>query len=63
MYQIQHCFTVAPQITLSESAGIEPKPKTGLLQHLHWQSDPLTTQLDLVRILAISTALALTVTY
>ncbi len=45
MYCIQHCFICRPSdSTVSEDAGIEP----GLLWLGHWQSDVLTTRLDLV---------------
>jgi hypothetical protein len=43
-YCIQHCFICRPSdSTVSTDAGIE------LLQLVHWQSEALTTRLDLIR--------------
>ncbi len=47
-YNIQHCFICRPSdSTVPTDAGIEPR--TGPLQLVHWQSDALTTRLDLKR--------------
>jgi hypothetical protein len=45
MYCIQHCSSAAPQIL--KDAGIEPR--TVALRLWHWQSDALTTRLDLIQ--------------
>jgi hypothetical protein len=43
-YAIQDCFICRPSdSTVPTDAGIEP------LQLVHWQSDALTTRLDLIR--------------
>jgi hypothetical protein len=43
-YFIQHCFIFRPsESNVKEDAGLNP----GLLQLWHWQSEALTTQLDL----------------
>jgi hypothetical protein len=43
---IQHCFICRPSdSTVSEDAGIEPSTRYWRLPH--WQSDALTTRLDL----------------
>ncbi len=45
-YCIQHCFICRPSnSTVPTDAGIGPGP----LQLVHWQSDALTTRLDLIR--------------
>jgi hypothetical protein len=45
-YYIQHCFICHPSdSTVPTDARIEPGP----LQLVHWQSDALTTRLDLIR--------------
>ena len=50
MYCIQHCFFCRPSdSTVSEDAAIEPE----LLWLRHWQSDALTTRLDLIHNSAI----------
>jgi hypothetical protein len=47
LYCIQHCFIIRPSdSTVSEDAGMGLDP--GLLRLRHWQSDALTTRLDLI---------------
>ncbi len=47
-YIIQHCCICRPtDSTVSEDAGIKPNP--GLFGLWHWQSDALTTWLDVIQ--------------
>ncbi len=49
-YYIQHCFICRPSdSTVPTDAGIEART-VALAGPLHWQSDVLTTRLDLIRI-------------
>ncbi len=46
-YNIQHCFICRPSdSTVPTDAGIEPRTVATIV---HWQSDALTTKLDLIR--------------
>jgi hypothetical protein len=46
LYLFNVASSAAPQITVSEDAGIEPAEL--LRRFLHWLSDALTTRLDLI---------------
>jgi hypothetical protein len=49
MYFIQHCFICrSSDFTVSEDAVIEPGTITARLRLCLWQSDDLTTRLDLI---------------